>query len=390
MDKRVYLYMMIAFIVGMVELIIGGILDLVAVDLGISLSKTGLLITMFSLTFAIAAPILLVLTAKVERKKLMLTALIVFLGGNILAIISKSFTLLMLSRIVSAMSGSLLTILCITIASSIVRKEFVGRAIGLVVMGISGSLVLGVPIGLLIGENFGWRATFIFIAILTTSLIIINYFTMEKIKPAPAVPLKEQLATLKNSKILFAHFTMFLFLAGSTTLYAYFTPFLKMTMGLTPTMVSVIYFTYGVAAISGGGIGGTLTDRYGYRPVMLTVITLFAVTMLAIPYTIFVLPIFIIAIIIWGMLSWAITPSIQSYLITTAPETAAVHQSLSNSALHFGIAFGSFIGGIVINQTDVVHNATIGGFIVFLGLGAAIFSLSRKGLHQLTAAKEVK
>lgn len=380
MDKRVYLFTAISFIVGMVELIIGGILDLIATDLQISLSKTGLLISIFSLTFAIAAPLLLVATSHIERKKLALISLVVFLIGNIIAITSNSFTLLMLSRIISAASGSLLTVLCITIASSIVKREYVGRAIGLVVMGISGSIVLGVPIGLLISNAFGWRATFIFIAVLTFFLMIISFFAMEKINPAPSIPLKAQLATLKNNKILFAHLTMFLFLAGGTTLYAYFTPFLKTTMSLSPTMVSIVYFIYGIAAISGGGIGGTLTDRHGPRPVMLSVITCFALAMLTIPYTIFSLPVFLLVVIIWGMLSWTITPTIQSYLIEAAPETAAIQQSLCNSALHFGIAFGSFIGGFVIDQSSVVHNASIGGLIVLIALATAVYSITRKSM----------
>src|SRR5690625_5084875 len=123
MDKRVYLLTIVAFIVGMVELIIGGILDLVATDLNVSLGKAGLLITIFSLVFAVSAPILLVVTAKVERKKLSLLSLFIFFIGNIIAIFSPSFSVLMIARIISAASGSLLIVLCITIASSIVRSE---------------------------------------------------------------------------------------------------------------------------------------------------------------------------------------------------------------------------------------------------------------------------
>src|SRR5690625_7075255 len=88
---------------------------------------------------------------------------------------------------------------------------------------------------------------------------------MEKIAPQPSIPLKQQLATLKNSKILFAHITMFLFLAGHMVLYAYFTPFLKTILGLDATWVSIVYLVFGVAAITGGGLGGTLADRFGAK-----------------------------------------------------------------------------------------------------------------------------
>ncbi|HLS60441.1 MAG TPA: MFS transporter [Virgibacillus sp.] len=378
MDKRVYLLTIVAFIVGMVELIIGGILDLVATDLNVSLGKAGLLITIFSLVFAVSAPILLVVTAKVERKKLSLLSLFIFFIGNIIAIFSPSFSVLMIARIISAASGSLLIVLCITIASSIVPQKHVGRAIGIVVMGISGSLVFGVPIGLMLGNSFGWRAPFILITGLTLLLIIGIYYFMEKIAPQPSIPLKQQLATLKNSKILFAHITMFLFLAGHMVLYAYFTPFLKTILGLDATWVSIVYLVFGVAAITGGGLGGTLADRFGAKPVILTVITVFAIAMFSIPVATFSLTIFLIIMIIWGMMNWAITPALQSYLIESAPETAAIQQSLNNSALHFGIAFGSLVGGVVIERTSVEYNATVGGLFIILALGAALFSMTRK------------
>lgn len=378
MDKRVYLLTIIAFIVGMVELIIGGILDLVATDLNVSLGQAGLLITIFSLTFAISAPILLALTAKVERKRLTLFALSVFIFGNLIAIISSSYSILMVSRIISAASGSLLIVLCITIASSIVKQKFIGRAIGIVVMGISGSLVFGVPIGLMLGNSFGWRAPFILITVLTLLLMVAVYFFMNPIEPQPAIPLKQQLATLKDNKILFAQLTMFLFLAGHMVLYAYFTPFLKTMLGLNGTWVSIVYLIFGIAAVSGGGIGGILADRFGSKPVIITVISIFALSMFSIPYTTFAFPLFLVVMVIWGMMSWSITPALQSYLIETTPETAAIQQSLNNSALHFGIAFGSLVGSFTIEHVSVQFNATIGGFFVILALAAAIFSMTRK------------
>src|SRR5690625_1169548 len=126
----------------MVELIIGGILDLVALDLGVSVGRAGLLITFFALMFAISGPVLLYLTGKIERKRITLYALFVFFIGNIVAIFSTTYSMLLLSRIISASSGALLVVVCLTLASHISEQAYRGRAIGLVIMGISGSVVL--------------------------------------------------------------------------------------------------------------------------------------------------------------------------------------------------------------------------------------------------------
>jgi MFS transporter, DHA1 family, purine base/nucleoside efflux pump len=207
--------------------------------------------------FAIAAPILLTMTAKIERKLLTLISLVVFLLGNIFTILSPTYSMLLTARILSAASGSLLVVLCVTIASNFVDEKYRARAIGVVFMGISASLVLGIPIGLMLGNAFGWRAPFILIGALTVLSILGVYFFMGRLDPKPAIPIRQQLRTLKDRTVLFAQLTSFL-LAGHLTLYGYLTPFLKMTLGLNGTWVSIVYLIFGVAAVFGGGFGGML------------------------------------------------------------------------------------------------------------------------------------
>ncbi|WP_431804332.1 MFS transporter [Halobacillus andaensis] len=377
MNKKVYMLAVVSFVVGTVELIIGGTLDLVANDLGVSIGQAGLLITIFSLVFAIASPILLTMTANIERKKLTLISLFVFFIGNLLAFWSPTYSVILIARIISAASGSLLVVLGITIASSIVQKEFQARAIGIIYMGISGSLVLGVPIGLTLSNAFGWRSPFLLVAVLTVASMIGVTFLLEKIEPKPALPVKQQIRTLKNSKVFSAQLTSFLFLTGHLTLYAYLTPFLKTTLGLNGTWVSIVYFIFGVAAVSGGGIGGLISDKWGRERSILAIIGSFAAAIFLIPFVTFSFPLFLIVMVVWSMLSWAITPAQQSYLIAAAPETSDIQQSLNNSALHFGIAMGSTVGAIVIEQSSVIHNASIGGLFVLLALGTAYFSITR-------------
>src|SRR5690625_7749464 len=98
---------------------------------------------------------------------------------------------------------------------------------------------------------------------------------MDKIAPQPSIPLKQQLATLKNSKILFAHITMFLFLAGHMLLYAYFTPFLKTILGLDATWVSIVYLVFCISAINGGVLSFTLYACFVLTLLHISFITVF-------------------------------------------------------------------------------------------------------------------
>src|SRR5699024_10367968 len=187
----------------------------------------GLLITVFAFVFAISSPILLVTFAKAERTRLISFALVIFFIGNIVAIFSGNFAWLLLSRIISAASGSIAVVLSINLASRVVEPAYRGRAIGLVVMGISGSLVLGLPIGVFLGNTISWRAPFVLTALLTIFLLIGVKLTLDKVQPTQVVTLREQLATLRNNRILLAHATTFFFLAGHFTFYGFLTPYAK-------------------------------------------------------------------------------------------------------------------------------------------------------------------
>lgn len=376
MNFRVYILAIVSFVVGMAELIVGGILDIIAKGLHISIATAGELITVYSLIFAIASPVLLTLTAKMERKKLCLIALVIFFIGNIIAFTSPNYTLLFLSRIISAASGSLLVVLCVTITASIVKPEMRARAIGVIFMGVSGSLVLGVPVGLVIGNHLGWRSPFLFIAILTLLSMLGVFLFLSKIDPKPIIPLRAQLQTLKHPKILFAQLTSLLFLTGHLTLYAYLTPFLKSVLHLDSTLISIFYFIFGISAVFGGGVGGWMAYKWGSKKSILSIIAIFSIVLFILPKVTFSIILFVIVMMVWSMLSWAITPAQQNYLIESSPGSSEIQQSLNNSALHFGIAIGSVIGGIVISQTSVLYNAWVGGLFVVFALICAIISIT--------------
>ncbi|OPH56397.1 MFS transporter [Paenibacillus ferrarius] len=374
MNYKVFILAIACFVTGTVELIVGGILDLISTDLHISISAAGQLITLYSLTFALTGPLLQAVTVKVERKKLYLIAIFVFIVGNIISIVSTSYLILLSARILSAASSSLIIILSITLASQIVEVQYRARAIGVIYMGVSGSLVLGVPLGLLLGHQFGWRAPFVMIAILSIMSFVLIKMGLPRTPATVSIPLRQQLASLKNKRIIFTHMISILMLTGHLTLYAYLTPFLQEVLHLGPSSISLFYFLFGIAAVSGGGIGGWITDRFGPKKSIFFIVSSFAVMMVLMPLATVSIYTSVIVMILWSLLSWSITPALQSYLIQLAPESSDIQQSFNSSASHVGIALGSAIGGIVIEQSSVYYNAWVGVAFVLLALVCARLS----------------
>jgi len=377
LDFRVFLLAIIAVTVGLVELVVGGILPIIAGDLNVSIAKAGQLITIFALVYAIAGPVLLSLTAKVERKKLFLMTLSVFFAGNIFTYISPSFGLIMAARVLTAASAALIIVLALTITPRIVKPYQRAKALGYIYMGVSSSLVLGVPIGIVITNMFGWRMIFLGIALLTVGSMILIMKFFEKLPARPAQPLKEQLKALMNKKIIFAHLATMFMLAGHYSVYAYFTPFLETTMNLGSSWISVFYFIFGIAAVAGGALGGGLATRLGSQKSILIILGAFSLSLFALPYSTVAMPVFIIVMMIWGALSWALAPAQQDYIVQTDPVSSDIHQSFNNSALQVGIALGSGIGGIAFSHTgNVTSMPAVGGFIVIIAFACAFVSLS--------------
>ncbi|WP_226659218.1 MFS transporter [Pseudalkalibacillus hwajinpoensis] len=357
-----------AFGIGTTEFVPVGLLSSIADDLSISITLAGLLISGYAIGVAIGAPILTALTGKMNRKTLLMSLMVVFIIGNLVAGISTSFGLLLVARFITAFSHGIFFSIGSTIAADLVPENKRASAIAFMFTGLTVATVTGVPLGTFIGQAFGWRATFLGVAILGVIGIIASAILVPKdLKEAPPAKFSEQLKILKNGKLLLAFAITALGYGGTFVAFTYLAPLLEDVTGLSAKFVSVILLVYGVAVAIGNVIGGKASDKNPLKALfwmfVLQAIILFVMTF-AIPFKVAG----IMTIFFMGLFAFMNVPGLQVLVVNLAekyvPSAVNVASALNIAAFNVGIAIGSFVGGVIVDSIGLIHTPWIGAIMV--------------------------
>ncbi|OMD70947.1 MFS transporter [Paenibacillus sp. FSL R10-2796] len=372
-NKRIiYILALAVFLIGTIEYIITGVIEMIAVDLGVSTSEVGLLVTVFALSAAIVAPVLIALTINADRKKLLMITLGVFIASNGLMFVDLAYETVLWIRIIQGASGGVATVVAMAIATRLVEKEKRGNAIGIILMGLSSSLVLGVPVGTFFSEMFGWRVLFVLIGLLSILPLLIIYKKVPAIKEEEKVTLRMQLSILKNPTILMALVITLFYVGGYSTLFTYITPFLQATSSLSMTEISGVLFLAGICSFVGSKLGGQLADAKGSKFTICLGLLLQGATLLLFALAGVNLLVLILVLMIFMLATWSISPAQQLYLVTLAPRNPDIALSVNTSFIQFGFALGSGLGGLVISRTSVLYLNWLGFAAVCIALLLAI------------------
>ncbi|WP_345807140.1 MFS transporter [Bacillus pumilus] len=364
----VYLLALAAFLIGTIEYIITGIIQMVADDLHVTTSAAGLLVTSLALSAAIGAPIVIALTINIDRRKILSWMLIIFILSNFITSVSHSFEMVMMTRILQGISGGTAIVVAMAVATRLVEREKRGTAIGIILMGLSSSLVLGVPIGTFLSSMIGWKALFAAIGLITLIPLIVVYRRIPSMKEQEPVTLRMQLSILKDKRILLAVAVTLFYVGGYSTLFTYLTPFLQASANLSITEISGILLLAGICSFLGSSLGGMAADKKGPIFTIFSGIILQIIMLLLLSFVTGNLVVMVAVILIWMIATWSTSPAQQLYLVTLVPKSPDIALSVNTSFIQFGFALGSGVGGIVLSETSILNLSWISAGTVFLAL----------------------
>lgn len=379
-----------AFAIGTEAFVIAGLLPVIASDVHITLVATGQLVTAYALTYAVGSPILAVLFNNVDRKVTLIIALSCFIAGNLVAATADGFAVLLISRMVMAIGAGLAMPTANAVAVAVATPERRGRAIAVVTSGLTVSTVLGVPLGTMIGNGFGWRATFVLVAILGTVALAGLIFGLPRGLPRTTASLAQRLAVARHGTVLQTLAATTAWAAGVFTVFTYIAIPLH-NIGLTPAAISFALLVFGVAAAIGNTAGGRLVDRLGPAAIATLALTqlmvVFALQSVTLKYASPEIAGYamLLLLFLWGLAGWAFYVAQVVTLIRLSPEAPMIALSLNASAMYLGIGIGGMTGGAVLSTLQPTDLGWVAACCFSVALALTLWRMRQESpkLHKI-------
>lgn len=326
-----------------------GILPEVSRDLHVSISAAGLIVTGYAIGVAIGAPLLTALTGQVERKRLLLGLMLLFVVGNVLCALAPHYGFLLIARFVAAFAHGTFFGAGAVVASKLVPVAKQASAVAMIFTGVSIANIVGVPLGTFVGQHLGWRASFWSVSALGLLGTIAVALWIPRISIHQKSQLQQELYVLKSTQVRLTLVMTILSFVGIFAAFTYVAPMLTEVTGFSPDQITPILLLYGVGLTIGNTLAGKLANRR-IMPTAIGGLALSALTMGLLYFTIHVKWAAVSTIFLWGMASFGHVPALQMRIIEKAKGAPNLASSLNISAFNLGIALGSSLGAWIIHS----------------------------------------
>ncbi len=368
---KIYALAMIAFMVGTSQFCIVGMLDKVAVSVGVSISTAGQLVTVYALSNAIGTPVFMIFADRMGQKKKMLIALGVFLLGVASMLSLQGFGFMVLSRAITGLGAGIYSVTAYGMVTQLAEKGKQGRAVSTVAMGSSSSLVFGVPLGRMISTAHGWKAIFWVIGLFCVAAVFLVHRIIPNIVSNQSAPKPQtsKWSVLKTPQIAAALcMTLFVFI-GFSIVDTYITPYLNNTMPSMQQNISIILMLLGVGSLIGSRLGGFLADRIGISQTITGALIAQIICLAGASFVSHIAALGILVLMLWEISCWTFGPIQNFNLMSMAPSVSAIALSLNSTFVQVGIALGAGIGGFVVKQWSVASITGISALSALIAVG---------------------
>lgn len=383
MPVAVYLLALSLFAMGSAEFLMGGILPMIAADLGITLPMAGTLISAFAIGALVGGPPFAILTLQWPKRSTLVASQVAFIAATAISLLAQGYWPLLIARFAMGLAYACFWAVAASTAVQLSPPDRQARALSIVVSGLSVAIVLGGPAGTFISEHTGWRGGFWAVIAVTAGAAAACLLVLpRKSSVAMREPdLETELRAMKRPVLWVAFATTATTTATYMGTFAYLGALLVDVSGLPARWLPAVLTLFGVGAFVGLTIGGRTADR---RPFITLVVGIAGLILVSGALTLLASNLWatIALIFLLGVAGFVLNPAVWAQVYAAAPDAPMLAGATNSSAFQAGLMLAPLLAGLPISFG---HGLQAVGWIG-VAIGVAALGTAFLGRHMAAAA----